>query len=333
MTNRSSSASPKLRFAAAHLNNRRKITADKTRLQGKLQQPQQNPSEIQVASTAGPSVRVSTPQRQAQGPQQPSSTSLDGLDQPQPDHDEDTWQRHEVEDDEQDDDDDAFQTGPDVVKNVVTISSQQQAESNKENEVQPTLSRVDGGKRKRLIDAQPNARRVPSISQDSSLEDQDNQSSDLSEDEGIQQSRLPPTTTSSLTRRNTAKRRATAARMTQQSPPKRDRAQADPRSSHTRDSQPRVLQEQQIPQSQAQNYYVVSAAAKMRRPPGRSKATQSRTPWSEEEIEQLISLIGLYGASYAQIKKRDDEQGGLLENRDQVALKDKARNMKLDYLK
>ena len=65
------------------------------------------------------------------------------------------------------------------------------------------------------------------------------------------------------------------------------------------------------------------------------KAPQSRRAWTEDETERLLELIDEHGTSWKELKLRDQEQPerGVLMNRDQVALKDKARNMKFDFLK
>ncbi|KAI9655056.1 MAG: hypothetical protein M1831_005016 [Alyxoria varia] len=62
---------------------------------------------------------------------------------------------------------------------------------------------------------------------------------------------------------------------------------------------------------------------------------QNRTPWTQDETDALIAAIGKLGPRYSKIKREDEEDGGfhLLINRNQVNLKDKARNMKFDYLK
>lgn len=56
---------------------------------------------------------------------------------------------------------------------------------------------------------------------------------------------------------------------------------------------------------------------------------QNRTPWSPEDTEHLIDLIEDMGCSWAVIHKA----GGFQVERDQVAIKDKARNLKVAFLK
>lgn len=60
---------------------------------------------------------------------------------------------------------------------------------------------------------------------------------------------------------------------------------------------------------------------------------KSRKRWTIEETGTLINLITQYGVSWAQIKKFDEANGDVLMDRDQVNLKDKARNIKFDILK
>lgn len=84
-------------------------------------------------------------------------------------------------------------------------------------------------------------------------------------------------------------------------------------------------------QSQIQNYKRVNASAKTRMAE-RPKKVQSRKAWTDVETETLLNLIEEHGTSWISLKKIDGNNGKLA-NRDQVALKDKARNMKLDFLK
>ena len=57
---------------------------------------------------------------------------------------------------------------------------------------------------------------------------------------------------------------------------------------------------------------------------------QQRQKWSIDETEALINLIDKYGCSWSMILKKG--QGVFAETRDQVALKDKARNIKVELL-
>ena len=85
------------------------------------------------------------------------------------------------------------------------------------------------------------------------------------------------------------------------------------------------------PPSQLENYKKANLNAKFAKV-GKQKRVQSRKPWTDLETEKLIALIEEHGISWALLKDCDGENG-VLSYRDQVALKDKARNMKLDYLK
>ncbi|KAJ9651690.1 hypothetical protein H2198_009037 [Neophaeococcomyces mojaviensis] len=61
---------------------------------------------------------------------------------------------------------------------------------------------------------------------------------------------------------------------------------------------------------------------------------QVRRSWTPGEIERLIHLIQEYQTQWSKMLKVDAEMDvPMLQNRTQVQLKDKARNMKLDYLK
>ncbi|KAK5046687.1 hypothetical protein LTR84_007448 [Exophiala bonariae] len=62
---------------------------------------------------------------------------------------------------------------------------------------------------------------------------------------------------------------------------------------------------------------------------------QIRRPWTAAEEDRLREMVAEYQTQYALIKEMDavHEEGSKLHRRDQVALKDKARNMKITYLK
>lgn len=59
---------------------------------------------------------------------------------------------------------------------------------------------------------------------------------------------------------------------------------------------------------------------------------QTRVKWTEAEIEALIDYVEEHDTQWAEIKRIDGVNGALAD-RDQVALKDKARNMLMDWLK
>ena len=58
-------------------------------------------------------------------------------------------------------------------------------------------------------------------------------------------------------------------------------------------------------------------------------STQQRVFWTDVECEQLIELIAEHGSNWATIALK----GSFHHNRGQVGLKDKARNMKVDFLR
>ncbi len=82
----------------------------------------------------------------------------------------------------------------------------------------------------------------------------------------------------------------------------------------------------------ASQYKLVNHAAKESFALNAPKQPQSRRAWSDEEVEALMEYMDEYGCSWAAIKSADADRGFLVR-RSQVDLKDKARNMKYDYLK
>lgn len=65
---------------------------------------------------------------------------------------------------------------------------------------------------------------------------------------------------------------------------------------------------------------------------------QNRKPWTQDEVNRLMELIELNGPGYSKILQDDGNpeyypEGPVLCGRSQVQLKDKARNMKLDFIK
>ena len=58
---------------------------------------------------------------------------------------------------------------------------------------------------------------------------------------------------------------------------------------------------------------------------------QTRTAWSERECTHLIDQIEKYGCAWSQIKENDSLGLGIFKFRDQVGLRDKARNLRVDF--
>ncbi len=65
------------------------------------------------------------------------------------------------------------------------------------------------------------------------------------------------------------------------------------------------------------------------------RPVQNRRGYTADEVDRLVEMIALYGTGWARILREDmtHPEGSVLQNRTQVQLKDKARNMKLDALK
>ena len=92
----------------------------------------------------------------------------------------------------------------------------------------------------------------------------------------------------------------------------------------------------------SQSYATANAQAKANAQAARAhqasfqqRQPQRRKPWSAEETDRLIELIEEHGVGWAHIMRADaiHRDGPLLQERGQVGLKDKARNMKMDYYK
>ena len=90
-----------------------------------------------------------------------------------------------------------------------------------------------------------------------------------------------------------------------------------------------------VPTSTYEAHRKANAQAKIISSMRPNKAVQTRKPWSIDETETLLHLIMNHGTSWSALKDIDSHSdlGEVLGSRDQVALKDKARNMKVDFLK
>ena len=244
-----------------------------------------------------------------------------------------------------------------VVANLEQCKASIDADNNKENLGTEHHVLTAAGKQRSLLDPQKNATRVHWGSQRSSQGEQepdgasqdlfmstapddvdDGPIEDVSEDEGFQQDTRFPEASHRVNVPLPSKRRASdsAARLPQS---KRARRTPDEDDYHELDRRRAIVSPSRDysegPElSQIDNYKMASQQAKQRTAM-QPKRVQSRTAWSDVEEEKLIALIEQYGTSYALLKTKDqeDEPRHVLRHRDQVALKDKARNMKVNFLK
>lgn len=126
--------------------------------------------------------------------------------------------------------------------------------------------------------------------------------------------------------KSTRKRFATGPAATSRQPPKKGRHNQ----THDDDVAEDIGAAGAWQENARPNYIKVNAGAK-RSTAKQTKKVQIRKAWTERETETLIDLIEEHGTSWTLLKESDTD--GVLKFRDQVALKDKARNMKLDFLK
>jgi hypothetical protein len=142
-----------------------------------------------------------------------------------------------------------------------------------------------------------------------------------------------PASTPPPTNRKRAKRRLEEAEKNTAPSPKKARVSRPSRPPAQTRSRERSLPQENLP-SRADLYNKVNGIAKQITIQRKdTRPAQTRTRWSEKEIETLQQLIEENGISWSLIKRIDGENDGILASRDQVGLKDKARNMKFDFLK
>ena len=221
-------------------------------------------------------------------------------------------------------------------------------EKNKEN--RPFLEKEKPAAPKaRFIDPQPNAKRhhwdyddpsQPGPS--SSRRPQQDEESEQSEDEGFEADKRIP---------NPGMRAKRPSPLpVRQPPPKRTRipSQDDPGEAIARRNRARaeeVLQSSARGQTEEEEeeddeddnapsftQTRVSALAASQRAKTETIKTQKRIPWSDYDSDILLSLIEEHGCSWSYIQKHaefSEERGEV----GQVALKDRARNMKVSFLK
>ncbi len=116
-----------------------------------------------------------------------------------------------------------------------------------------------------------------------------------------------------------------------------DRKQAQRQAANQTQEEPRRAHQEPSPSVEEENdgqipYRQINQLAKTTVALRGQRKVQVRRPWSEQATARLIELIedDRYGTSWVTIEHLKDP---LLEGRGQVALKDKARNVKMDFLK
>lgn len=208
-------------------------------------------------------------------------------------------------------------------------------------------NRPEQSKKMRLLDRQPGAQRVTWDSQDEagpSNSKRTRAESEASSDGGFQTDPRMPN----------PDRRSAAPPAIQfvddgddrPSPPKRARRQQDEGDEESDEDEDLnvAIRKQQRAQRREEARAAEDEEAEI--PPGtfeqvsrvarvhaaRARAAEEprkRSPWSEEDTQLLIEYVGTYGCAWSVI----EQLGGWERVVDQVALKDKARNIKVSYLK
>ena len=137
-----------------------------------------------------------------------------------------------------------------------------------------------------------------------------------------------------------AKRRARIEQGQASTQPARSPLRPLPASSLPPSTAPAAFQEGEFPPSQqwAEANAIAKTNAQAYREQHRDEKLQVRKPWAIDEVERLMTLIELNGPKYSKILQDDKSpdmfpEGPILQHRTQVQLKDKARNIKLDFLK
>lgn len=274
----------------------------------------------------------------------------------------DDWNAPQIEDDMPGADETSADGTDTFIQNVIAYKVMEERANNKENiadaasfenieDIQPSSSRRALTDQRSFIDRQAGATRVnfdesqiPIASSSSSRQnrkrkgpanDNDNDEDlDVSQDQGFQ----PHDQETDITARRRAKPVQRSSRVKKNGmgqSPKRARVvaleegsgglQISPQQSPSGDRIP--------PTSTYEAHRKANMQAKIISSMRPNKVAQVRKAWTVEETESLLHLITNHGTSWSSLKEIDAESDKELLSRDQVALKDKARNMKVDFLK
>lgn len=216
----------------------------------------------------------------------------------------------------------------------LAFRERREAESNKENIVEiPESQRTTTAKKRSMYARDPLAAKVSPIHGPSS--DNESRESENGSDDDFQLQEEPSNAATQRRLKPATKRPASKPASIQRRSPKKARVLEDT-IAHTSDDNADVARDQQeteVPLSQAYETYVrANESAKQNMALG-TKPPQKRSAWTGAETDMLHHLITEHGTSWTLLKQHDEVQDKALRARDQVALKDKARNMKMDYLK
>ena len=291
-----------------------------------LQVTQDPGPDIQVTSTAESSNRASILENTANEARVPSPAAADSGNQQEAVFSrEDSWRPQEddrIEPIGMEDDRMTLTMVREIGLDIANRTMLQQEESNKENMENPpqTSALPASGQKPRYTDPQPNASRI-------SFESQFSQPESLSAGEEFQTQQPQPIDIATKRGAKPAFKRP----ITQPSIRQRSSLEASQQQETGRDG--RLTDEPSL-SPDLDDFRFANAAAKERKNLQRKpQRVQSRKPWSDEETRHLLNLIAMYGTSWALLMQKDKRTGMLLQDRNQVGLKDKARNVKMDYLR
>lgn len=311
-------------------------TSRKKALAAEHSSPQQSQNaipNIQVTATAESSTRELSKKRSTGGPDNlpsPAANNLGG--QAAEQQGDDSWRP-------QTGDEEDFVMPADEIQlrevglRWLSMDKQHQAESNKENIEVPnprTESRPRNDQKPSFLDPQSGAERVSW--KDSQESSQNSYLSQISEDQGFQTQVPPADTAIRRTLKPTSKHPSSQPGRSQDPSRRIDQSQRKGRSPSL-EVIPDRANYKPTP-SPLDVYREANSVAKLRKTyPLKMPQAQTRRPWSDEETDQLQELIKEYGISWSLLMQEDSKSGNILQDRGQVGLKDKARNMKVDYLK
>ena len=263
----------------------------------------------------------------------------------------DNWQPQQIEEDMGSG---PFETDFTRSQRIVALGEEREAAANKENMAQTTDMQAPispGGSQRPalaprklgIMDPQPNAQRVTFDSQvfqdipessrgtkrafDETMDAEGDELGEPSQDQGFQQDNRAFDAASRRAQKppQAPRRRTKKARTTQITSTANDATQDFTQPEPT-------AQDNGVPESSLGAYQKAKEHAQ-EFTAARPKKVQVRKSWTDEETGLLLDLIEAHGTSWRLLKQIDLENDHVLKDRDQVALKDKARNMKLDFLK